>query len=84
MTASEHRERAALIETCHVAVGARIRMLREVLDLTQTDLAQRVKMDRASVANIETGRQRMLLHTVEVFAIALGTTPKNLMKGVWW
>ena len=72
------------IEACHVALGARIRLIRETLGLDQQELATRVGLDRTSVTNIEAGRQRMLLHTVEGFARALGTTPKHLMKGIWW
>jgi transcriptional regulator with XRE-family HTH domain len=72
------------IEACHVAVGARVRMIRETLGLSQDDLAKRVGMERTSVTNVEIGRQRLLLQTVERFARALGTTPKHLMKGVWW
>lgn len=72
------------IEACHQAVGARVRMLRELLGLTQEDLAKRIELQRASIANIEAGRQRLLLDGVEDFARALGTTPKHLLKGVWW
>jgi transcriptional regulator with XRE-family HTH domain len=72
------------IEACHAAVGVRIRALREALDLTQEDIAKRVGITLASIANIEIGRQRLLLHNVEDFARAVGTTPKNLLKGVWW
>jgi transcriptional regulator with XRE-family HTH domain len=72
------------IEACHVGVGARIRIIRETLGLSQEDLAKRVGMQRASVTNVEIGRQRLLLQTVEAFARALGTTPKHLMKGIWW
>lgn len=72
------------VEACHVAVGARIRIIREALDLTQADVAERVGLERTSVVNIESGRQRLLLDGVERFARALGTTPKNLLKGVWW
>jgi transcriptional regulator with XRE-family HTH domain len=73
------------IEPVHAAVGIRIRMLRETLGVTQQDLAKRLDgLDRASLANIETGRQRLQLHTVEKIATALGTNPKHLMKGVWW
>lgn len=72
------------IEACHQALGARIRLIRETLGMTQEELAKRVKrVSRASLANIETGRQRFLLDGVEDFARALGTTPKNLMKGIW-
>lgn len=71
------------IESCHIGVGLRIRIIREALDMTQGDLAKRVGLTRVSVTNIEIGRQRLLLHTVEQFAKALGTTPKNLLKGIW-
>ena len=72
------------IEACHQAVGFRIRLVREALCMTQDDLAQRVGMKRTSVTNIEIGRQRLLLDSVEDFARALGTTPKHLLKGIWW
>lgn len=72
------------IEACHAAVGVRIRMIRETLGLTQDDLAKRVGLERTSVVNIELGRQRILLDGIERFASGLGTTPKHLLKGVWW
>lgn len=72
------------IEACHQALGARIRLIREALGLSQDDLAKRVGLKRVSVTNIEIGRQRLLLDGVEDFARALGTTPKHLLKGIWW
>jgi transcriptional regulator with XRE-family HTH domain len=72
------------IEACHVAVGARIRIIREALGMSQAELAKRTGMQRASLANLETGRQRLLLDGVERYAAALGTSPKQLLKGVWW
>jgi len=72
------------IEACHQALGSRIRLIRESLGLTQEELATRVGMKRASVANLEMGRQRFLLDGVEDFARALGTTQKHLLKGIWW
>ncbi len=72
------------IEACHAALGMRIRLIREALGITQDDLSKRVGLRRASIANIEVGRQRFLLDGVEDFARALGTTPKHLLKGIWW
>lgn len=72
------------IEACHIALGARVRLIRETLGLSQDDLSKRVGLKRASIANIEVGRQRFLLDGVEDFAKALGTTPKHLLKGIWW
>jgi transcriptional regulator with XRE-family HTH domain len=59
-------------------------MMRELLDITQTDLASRMTITRPSLANIEAGRQRILVHQIQTIARALGTTPKSLMKGIWW
>lgn len=72
------------IEACHAQVGLRIRAMREALGINQGELAKRIGLQRATVANIETGRQRLLLHTVEKIAQAFGTSPKHLMKGIWW
>lgn len=74
----------ASIEPVHSAVGVRIRMIREALGISQADLAKRVKLTRTSLTNIEAGRQRLLLHSVERFADALNTSPKHLLRGVWW
>lgn len=71
------------LESCYRAFGARVEQIRDALGLTQHELAKRLKLSRGSLANIETGRQRVLLHTVEDFAKALGTTPRGLMKGLW-
>lgn len=74
-----------MIEACHQAVGIRVRQIREALGITQQELSNRCAgLDRTSIANIEGGRQRLLLQTVERLAAALGTTPKALLKGVWW
>lgn len=72
------------IEPVYRAVGARIEQLRGVLSITQQELAPRVGLTRASIANIEVGRQRISLGDVEKFAAAMGTTPRGLMKGIWW
>jgi transcriptional regulator with XRE-family HTH domain len=73
-----------IIEACHCSVGLRIRQIREALGLSQDDLAKRVGLKRVSVTNTEIGRQRLLLDGVERYAVALGTTPKHLLKGIWW
>jgi len=59
-------------------------MIREALDITQGDLAKRLHMTRTSLTNIEAGRQRVLLHSVDNIAKALGTTQKHLLRGIWF
>lgn len=50
------------------AVGKNIRRLREKDHQTQAQLAAQIGISRASLANIEAGRQKVLLH--HIFAIA--------------
>jgi len=63
--------------------GMKIEQLRTVLGWTQADLAKKVCLTRTSIANIEGGNQRILLHDVEKFAAAFNVSPKQLMKGIW-
>jgi transcriptional regulator with XRE-family HTH domain len=72
------------IEAVHASIGLAIRRIREVLGMDQGSLAKAVGLTRTSITNIEAGRQRIILDDVESFARALGTTPKHLMKGIWW
>ena len=81
---SAARNQPKSIEAVHGAVGLSIRRIREALGLDQAEVARRVGLTRTSLANIEAGRQRVILDDVESFARALGTTPKHLMKGIWW
>lgn len=58
-------------EAIYKAFGRAVSIRRRKLDLTQAELAARVGMSRASVANIESGRQSVLLHHVYGLAEAL-------------
>jgi transcriptional regulator with XRE-family HTH domain len=72
------------IEAVYVSLGARVRMIRETLGLQQAELAKRVSLERTSIVNFENGKQRILVDDLEDYARALGTTPKHLLKGIWW
>lgn len=52
-------------------LGKRIRDLRKSLGSTQDQLAKRVGISRASLANIEAGRQQVLVHHLFALANAL-------------
>ncbi|WP_332819089.1 helix-turn-helix transcriptional regulator [Sphingopyxis sp.] len=58
-------------EKIYQVFGRRLADLREEREMTQSDLARRVNLSRASIANIEAGRQRVLLHQLGEFAFAL-------------
>lgn len=64
-------------------LGARVKEIRNAVGISQDDLAKRLKITRASVANIEAGRQRVLLHFIPNLARAVGTTERHLMKVIW-
>jgi transcriptional regulator with XRE-family HTH domain len=53
------------------AFGNAVSTRRKAMALTQAQLASKVKMSRASIANIESGRQNILLHHVYALAAAL-------------
>lgn len=61
--------------------GKRIAEMRRQLvpPVTQDQLAERLGMSRSSVANIEKGRQRCLLHTLVELADAIGCEPAALL-----
>jgi transcriptional regulator with XRE-family HTH domain len=69
-------------EVMYRELGRRIRARREALGLSQAELGARLRPDqtRASIANIEAGKQRVMLHTIPALARALRWTPRKLMQ----
>jgi transcriptional regulator with XRE-family HTH domain len=57
--------------TIYQAFGQAVATRRKMLKLTQAALASRVGISRASIANIERGRQTVQLHHVYLLASAL-------------
>ena len=72
------------VELVYRQFGMRIEQCRNALGWTQQDLAKKVGLARTSITNIESGRQRVLLADVEVFAKAFQSTPKHLLRGIWF
>jgi transcriptional regulator with XRE-family HTH domain len=68
-------------ESIYQHIGAVIRTRRNALKprLTQEALAQRVGISRASLANIETGRQNVLVHQLYALATALSLDPSDFL-----
>jgi transcriptional regulator with XRE-family HTH domain len=63
-------------------VGIEISAHREALRLSQDDLAMMTGLSRASIANIEVGRQSVLLHRLYKIAQALRCDPENLLPTI--
>ena len=63
----------------YLAVGAEVRTRRSQRGLKQEDLSQLVGLSRASVANVEGGRQAVPIHLLAEIAEALGTTCSDVL-----
>ena len=62
-------------------VGETVRHKRKEAGMTQGDLALAVGLSRPSIANIETGRQSILLHQAFDLARALSCSVDDLVPG---
>lgn len=71
------------IELVYRQFGMKVEQIRSALGWTQDDLAKKTGLSRGSIANLETGKQRILLADVERFASAFNTSPKQLLRGIW-
>lgn len=63
-------------------IGSLIKNRRGRLRITQEKLAQRLVISRASLANIETGRQNLSVHQLYLLASALDLNPSDLLPAV--
>ena len=74
---------AALIEGIYPLLGMRIPQFRLQRDLTQEQLGAQLHppVTRASIANIEAGKQRVLVHTVLQIAKTLEAPLEDLLAG---
>ncbi|MBO9682367.1 MAG: helix-turn-helix transcriptional regulator [Flavisolibacter sp.] len=67
------------IRSVYVELGARIKQARENMGFTQDILADQLSLTRASIVNIESGRQRPMLHTIIKISDVLNTSLKELL-----
>ena len=72
---------AASLEPFYADLGRRLLDLREKRGLTQAALGRRLPkpMTRASIANVESGKQRVLAHTLVDLAHALEVPISDLL-----
>lgn len=73
----------APVERCYWRIGRNIRAERKRAGYTQEYVALLLRRSRNSVARIEIGYERIMLHTVLKIARILRCTPTKLTKGVW-
>lgn len=70
------------IEALYRHIGSTIKLKRKQLGMTQAQLANRMAISRASLANIETGRQNVLVHQLYSFAEKLDLKIEDLLPPV--
>jgi transcriptional regulator with XRE-family HTH domain len=67
------------IDRLYEVVGRNIRQARMEAGVTQTDLGKQLRLTRSSIANIEGGRQRVMLHSVIQIGSALNVPVEKLL-----
>jgi transcriptional regulator with XRE-family HTH domain len=73
-----------LVEPCYQIIGERLRRYRLKKGMTQVEVADALGyIGRGAMANIETGRQRIMLHNVVAIAKYMGIKPARLLAGVF-
>ncbi|HOH11196.1 MAG TPA: helix-turn-helix transcriptional regulator [Candidatus Paceibacterota bacterium] len=61
-------------------LGENIRRIRLENGMTQGDLCRLLKLDRAYMSNVESGKKNPTLATIERIAVALEVTSDKLLK----
>lgn len=56
-----------VVEPCYVRLGKAIKQARLHIEMHQEDLANKIGVSRAALANMEAGRQRIYLHHLFAF-----------------
>ena len=67
------------IEPEYRVLGTQLALARRSAGLTQREVAERARIGRPTLANIEKGRQRVLYHQFLDIADALGADPRELL-----
>lgn len=67
------------ITSLDAALGDRLKLRRIKANFNQAELASRVGLSRASISNIENGRQPVTIQTLWRIAQALGLTLRDLV-----
>jgi len=72
-------EQKVIPDPIYKHIGAVIKARRKTLGLKQEALASSLGISRGSLANVETGRQNVLVHQLYKFATALKLSPFDLL-----
>ncbi len=68
------------VEPIYANIGMRIQVLREMKGMNQETLARKANLSRGSIANIEGGNQRVMVHTLVEIAAILGSKAELFLR----
>lgn len=69
-----------LVAALYARIGDHLKTAREQRGISQFDLAAAIGVTRSSVANIESGRQRIQVHALIAACQALGCDPADIIS----
>jgi transcriptional regulator with XRE-family HTH domain len=72
------KDRPILEKPIYKTIGSNLQIIRAIKGLTQNDIAIMAGCSRVSIANIETGKQKVTIDTLTDIAIALDV-PINIL-----
>jgi len=72
------------IEPQYKKIGENIARAREARGISQAELGQEIGKGASSIAEIEGGTQRILVHDIDAIAKGLSIMPRSLMVGLWY
>lgn len=67
------------VELCYKSFGVLVKTKREQLGISQLELARVLGWTRPSIANIEAGKQRVLLHSALILMSYLKIKPAEIV-----
>ncbi|MBF4982809.1 helix-turn-helix transcriptional regulator [Nonlabens mediterrranea] len=69
-------------ELLYSLLSSRLKELREEKDISQQEMSQHLSLSRASINNIEAGRQKPNLHTIMGYAELLDIDLKHIIPSI--
>lgn len=84
MNNKEIQKKETSIDITTVYIGAKIQSLREERNISQTDFGKLIGLSRASIVNLEAGRQASPMRTILEMCVAFNVTVDKILPTNEW